>query len=1071
MPDPVVIEFVADTTGLQPVVDKIQSLGDIDANSAAVFKATNEQIKQRNQLLSDSLKDSQGLSLTVTEQQAAYNKLANSVKDLFGASKNAATELLKLGSSTLLQGLKEKGVTVDQLILSLKGLQVGTQDTIGQTTKAGEAFDQFGEKVAATGAAVDDTVNHTTRLRTQLLEVTNDLAKLGPLTNENAAEFARLSARAGELGNELQQTRGLVRNLSSESPVLNAFSESVTGLAGAFQAGVGAAALFGDQNKDLQETLVKVTSVTAIAQGVQSALNLVNKSGAFTTLSLALANKENAIQTQLATAAESENAIVAGVATVAQKLLNAAFAANPVGLFFTALVAVIGVLLEYTSNVRKAEEAQKELNQAIQDSTDISEANLATTKRQTAEQVSALEALNSKQSEILRAQAVEQQKTSQNIEQYIAEQNAFVFANSESRDEKIQELVKKAQENADKAQGQLLQSNTDFYNKLRELDKQRSVEALQAQIDLSNAQVELARKNSDALFAAQRVNLAAQTALELKNAGDDEEKITDIRAAAHRKLLDINAAEDAQHAADRVSLETATLTKIQTESRRINTGITAEETAAQIKILQERADDEIRLEGTTAAKRLEIQAVLQQNIEQLNRDQQIRDLTLANTQAIARNNVVLAGIQATNRERLTLEVENEQDLTQIALLATNLTEEQRRAIIAQSNEKIRQLNNEFIKQQAEDNIAQTEANNAAGLSELERQLAAQAEIRAAGSRKGVVAQQLGVPELNIQDQLKGIDTITQAALDSNNKRIDANFALQQSDEDFAKAEVQLEANGLAIQAAGEERKRKLVKDTADFQRAQTIATIQAVSQNATAIIGFLNQVFQAQDQAEQQRLDAKKQRIQDELDAGNITQKEADKRNKEADAEAKKLQVEQAKRAKEIALFTAIVNTATAIAVALTGGPIIGIINAAISAAIGAAQIALIASTPLPSFKKGKNNKSSMDRYEGWANIGEAGPELWQSGSQMKLAEKSSIVWLKKDDKVYDASQTASMMNTKIPIAGKVREQEFNYEKLATAVSKKSAIVLNIDGYKTFIQEEKSFTEILDNRRKWVKDK
>ncbi len=1033
----VVVEFVADTSGLQPAVDKLQQMGQVDEASAAIFKATNDQIKTRNILISEGLKNTDQLSASVNEQQAIYNKLVASVKNLSGASKDAVTQLLKLSAGDVAQGFKEAAVNVDDYITVLQG-----------ATKGQDNFSKSGNT-----------------LRTQILQLTNQLAELKAQGLEGTPAFDQLALKAGSLKNALQETQGVVRNLASESPVLNAFSESVTGLAGAFQAGVGAAALFGDENKDLQATLVKVTSVTAIAQGVQQALTLVNKSGAITTLSLALANKENALQTSLATAAQSENIIISTAATVAMKILNAAIAANPIGLVIVALSAFVAGLEIFTGHAKEAAEAQESLNAAIAAAGGEFDAQVEGLKAANAKQLAELDAQNAKESEKARQQAA-------GIVQIIRARNDQI--------QQAESALQTARLSTDK---DVLKSADDLEKRIQDLQNQNyqdqvkldqaniagkkivNDEILQGQVALANAQISQAKKNTDAVFAAQRVAANAQLAVDIKNAGDNEQKIVEIKAAFNRKLLDINAAEEAQHEANRQSILTANLLNLQTVSRRINSQISDEETAAQIKILQDRAKAEIALEGTTAAKKLEIQAKLNQDIEELNRQQLIRDITAADQGQIARNNVVIDSVKTTNADRLELEIQNVALQTDIDLKATNLTQTERLAIIAASNQKERELRNQFIQQQAEDQIAQTRENNQADTVELQRQLDAQAEIRNSSTPTRTAAL-LNVPILNLSQQLAQIDTLTKAQKDQNDALIDANFKKQQSAEDFAKEEVKLEAQGVAITQAGELKKQQAIKDTADFQRKMNLAITAAALDGVAQGLQILQNLYAQQDQAAQDRLDKQKANLQEELDAGTITAKAAAEKQKELDAQDKALKREQARRNKELAIFQAIVGTAQAVIAALEAPPPLSFISAAIAGALGAAQIAVIASQPLPQFKLGKNERN---KYEGWGVIGEAGPELWKSGSQMGLAEKASIVWLKKDDTVFTPSQTSAMMNTRIPQESKRGGGlQLDYGKLADAVSKKSSVTLNIDGYKQFIKTENDFTTNLSKRRKWL---
>lgn len=101
----------------------------------------------------------------------------------------------------------------------------------------------------------------------------------------------------------------------------------------------------------------------------------------------------------------------------------------------------------------------------------------------------------------------------------------------------------------------------------------------------------------------------------------------------------------------------------------------------------------------------------------------------------------------------------------------------------------------------------------------------------------------------------------------------------------------------------------------------------------------------------QKNQDKKKKANEKRVKAGLMTeeQAQAEEDRMAADLEAKQeeLQLKQAKRQKAMSLTKAIINTALGVTAALSIGPPAGYIMAAITAAMGAAQIAMIASTPI----------------------------------------------------------------------------------------------------------------------------
>ncbi|CAA0169486.1 Phage tail tape measure family protein [Tenacibaculum maritimum] len=130
-----------------------------------------------------------------------------------------------------------------------------------------------------------------------------------------------------------------------------------------------------------------------------------------------------------------------------------------------------------------------------------------------------------------------------------------------------------------------------------------------------------------------------------------------------------------------------------------------------------------------------------------------------------------------------------------------------------------------------------------------------------------------------------------------------------------------------------------------------------MAMQALANAGRMYAQFQEQENQRELRLfaayqDRRKKVLKNQLDSGILTQeeyhREVDKLEKEAANKKADLEYKQAKANKIANLFQAMGSTAVAVATALKAGPIAGPILAAIVGALGAVQIGLIASQPLP---------------------------------------------------------------------------------------------------------------------------
>jgi len=193
--------------------------------------------------------------------------------------------------------------------------------------------------------------------------------------------------------------------------------------------------------------------------------------------------------------------------------------------------------------------------------------------------------------------------------------------------------------------------------------------------------------------------------------------------------------------------------------------------------------------------------------------------------------------------------------------------------------------------------------------------------------------------------------------------------------------------------------------------------------------------------------------IQKEIDAGVITQEEAAKKLQQIEeAKNKKIREEKRKQAqidKALAISQATINTAQAVLAAyLSGvatpliGPATGAVYAAIAAAFGAAQIAAIASTPLPEFKKGV--------------IGLQGPGTETSDS--------IVARLSKGESVMTAAETRAFLPTLLAI----RNKSVPPEKLNSVALNKNdvKVIVNVDERGFMVSEWKNGNRInyLDKR-------
>ena len=215
------------------------------------------------------------------------------------------------------------------------------------------------KEIALEVSLKDSTGAGTQSAKQRLREMQKELIAMAEAGQQGTDAFKRLEQQAGQLKDEIGDVNQRIKNLASDTKRIDAFVGAVQGIAAGFQIAQGAAALFGDENEDLQKALLKVQGAMALANGVQQVANLLQK--------------ESAVMMGINTAATNLYTLAVGTATGAMRAFRIALLATGIG----AAVAAIGLLIakwdDLTAAVRRyldlpdpKEEAAKQA-QALQD--------------------------------------------------------------------------------------------------------------------------------------------------------------------------------------------------------------------------------------------------------------------------------------------------------------------------------------------------------------------------------------------------------------------------------------------------------------------------------------------------------------------------------------------------------------------------------------------------------------------------------------------------------------------------------------------------------------------------------
>lgn len=201
--------------------------------------------------------------------------------------------------------------------------------------------------------------------------------------------FDNLTKQARTLQNELKEVKEATnfdRNLGQLGESVSRLGSSITS---AFTIATSAASLFGDESKELSEAQIKAQQALALALSATTIAanagkltqDLKNISDALglnlTRAKVAATEQETAVESAntvatAANAAATEAQAAANVtATVTQRGLNAAMAANPIGLLVVGLTALVSAIVLFGDSEEEAAVDMEKLNQEMKQQNEL----------------------------------------------------------------------------------------------------------------------------------------------------------------------------------------------------------------------------------------------------------------------------------------------------------------------------------------------------------------------------------------------------------------------------------------------------------------------------------------------------------------------------------------------------------------------------------------------------------------------------------------------------------------------------------------------------------------------------
>lgn len=910
----------------------------------------------------------------------------------------------------------------------------------------------------------------------QLRAMREELQRMEDAGEFGSKAFMDLAIAAASLEDQIGDTQQRIRILSSDTKQMDALIGLGDGLAGGFYVATSAAEVFGDDLEGLQQAFYKVQAAMSAISGTQQIFNALQKDSVVAVVwgTAMEKTKQKHLQKSIALEAAYNTQKAAGVGisklwTAAQWKLNAAMAANPIGVVVAgviAAIAAIGALIAvYNRFFTEGGKAQAAYNKSVKEfekiSLDVSVKNDAYAQKIVNNEKRIDDAYRKEINSAKEKQASDMEMLA--IEKKYADQKAKLYTEVipkalDNQKKKVEESAKAYEE------AQKVLNNTTGERKRKKALEQLQ-EAEQRYIDSQNEYIDLQKQRDDAVQAATEAELAIkQKAIELKNQISQAE-VDLMREGAAKEIAQINLNYEEQlkaikgNSEEEIALRKAILKKQAKEIADVRKkyALEAQQTAIQeqknlLAVMSQSSGTESDYAKEIALTKKIAEAEAQAKIDSLDKMAMSEEAYKAEVESVRLELAnALRDIDEQEIQRLNEKAKRETEIALMEAEAQTKTltgresaEEQKAVWQDYYNTRKEQIQqNAAFEIEAINRSTATEEEKAAQIKQINAQLNADLyDLKKEGDEKllEVDSQYIDDLQRNVEkaerDVEKSQGTGKLAALE---ERLSAEQALYAEQQDQLKAQYDA---GLITYQEYKNQEWEIFKATTDSEVAYQQEKLQTIAEGFETALGYMQQVsdlaFEAINNNIQAEMDALDEMYTTDADEAKENANKKYISEKELADKKAALELKQAKYAKAQALITAAINTALSIINAMATTPFpASIAMAALAGAMGAAQIGIIAAKPLAQYAKGR--KGGKGEY---ALVGERGPEI------MYVPDGASIVpnHYMGDMAAWEKFGVPALPND---ISTAMMMQAIDYDKLGKAVAAniphQQAVSVNVD--------------------------
>ena len=339
-------------------------------------------IAQYTQKIDELKKEQDGLKKNLKDEiisREEYNKSMAASKAEIDYNKKAVQTLNKEIQNNLKIEREQKG-SIDSMKASLSNL-TAQYNKLGEEERNATKGNDLNRQITETTAklklleeahgdhrrSVGDYAKAGKDLKIEMREMIDALTAMKLAGDDNSEQFLEMTARLAELKDAYGDVSQGINALASDTKTLDALSQSIGAVVGAFGAYATVIGLSSEKEKEFASTMKTLQiAMTALASWTQISIALQKQSIIHITAQQIL-QKIGINQTLAQTKAEAALNVVKGQGTIATKaiaaaqwLWNAALAANPVVLLAIAAAALFVGIKSLTKAFDSSAKAEKE---------------------------------------------------------------------------------------------------------------------------------------------------------------------------------------------------------------------------------------------------------------------------------------------------------------------------------------------------------------------------------------------------------------------------------------------------------------------------------------------------------------------------------------------------------------------------------------------------------------------------------------------------------------------------------------------------------------------------------------